>query len=68
MLPLFIPNDYMYERFKDKGTEKWEIYAWVIRDIIAKASGKPKLDVELKTKFDYELAVGYRKPAKEKSQ
>jgi hypothetical protein len=40
-LPLFIPNDYMYETYKDKGKEKWEIYAWAIRDILTKASGKP---------------------------
>lgn len=52
----------MYEKYKDKGTERWEIYAWVIRDIIAKVSGKPKFDVELKTKFEYETAIGYRKP------
>jgi hypothetical protein len=44
-LPLFVPNEYLYETHKDKGTEKWEIYAWAVRDIIAKSSGKPKLEV-----------------------
>ena len=49
--PIFIPNDYLYETHKDKGNEKWEIYAWAIRDIFSKASGKPKLDVALKEKL-----------------
>jgi len=49
--PIFIPNDYLYEKHKDKGTERWEIYAWAIRDIFSKASGKPKLDVNLREKL-----------------
>ena len=49
--PIFIPNDYLYEKHKDKGEEKWEIYAWAVRDIFSKASGKPKIDIELKEKL-----------------
>lgn len=36
-LPDFEPNEYLYENFKDKGNEKWEIYAWAVRDIMCKA-------------------------------
>ncbi|CDW76747.1 acyltransferase family protein [Stylonychia lemnae] len=52
--PIFIPNDYLYQKHKNQGQEKWEIYAWAIRDIYSKASGKQKLDVPLKQKLEYE--------------
>lgn len=44
-LPLFVPNEYLYQTHHDKGKEKWEIYAWAMREILTKASGKPKLEV-----------------------
>ncbi len=39
VLPTFIPNHYMFETHRDKGKEDWEIYAWAIRDIMAKVGG-----------------------------
>ena len=44
VLPQFIPNDYLFETHKDKGPEKWKIFAWAVRDAISKYSGKEKLD------------------------
>lgn len=35
VLPPFIPNDYLFETHKDKGREKWEIYAWAVREVMA---------------------------------
>jgi 1-acyl-sn-glycerol-3-phosphate acyltransferase len=35
-LPPFEPNDYFWETHADKGKDRWEIYAWAIRDVIAK--------------------------------
>jgi hypothetical protein len=35
-LPPFLPNEYLFTTHADKGTEKWEIYAWALRDIMAK--------------------------------
>ena len=35
-LPTFVPNDYLYETHKDKGGKKWEIFAWAVRDVMAK--------------------------------
>lgn len=67
-LPIFYPNDYLYETHKDKGTEKWEIYAWAIRDALSKVSGKPKLDIHLKEKLDFETLLGYRQTPKEKAE
>jgi len=30
-LPPFKPNDHLFETHKDKGKEKWEIFAWAVR-------------------------------------
>jgi len=27
----------MFEKFKDKGQERWEIYAWAVREVMLKA-------------------------------
>ncbi len=35
-LPIFVPNEYLYKTHADKGPERWQIYAWAIREIIAK--------------------------------
>jgi hypothetical protein len=38
-MPDFTPNEFMFEKFADKGLERWEVYAWVVRDAIIKAGG-----------------------------
>jgi len=35
VLPPFIPNDYLFETHRDKGEEKWQIYAWAVRDAMS---------------------------------
>ena len=42
---VFQPNEYLFETHADKGKERWEIYAWAIRDIIANASKLEKSEV-----------------------
>lgn len=42
IMPEFTPNTIMLEKHADKGREPWEIYAWCVRDAIAKQSGLPK--------------------------
>jgi hypothetical protein len=42
VLPPFLPNDYLYEKHKDKGNNKWEIFAWAVRDVMAKFGGFEK--------------------------
>ena len=37
ILPTFLPNKYLLQKYKDKGTEDWEIFAWAVRDIMARA-------------------------------
>lgn len=36
VLPDFEPNEYLFETHADKGKERWQIFAWAVRDIIAK--------------------------------
>ena len=35
-LPHFKPNEYLFKTHADKGTERWEIFAWAVRDIMMK--------------------------------
>jgi hypothetical protein len=44
VFPPFIPNDYFFDKFKDKGEEKSHIYAWGVREVMSKYSGLPKDD------------------------
>jgi hypothetical protein len=44
ILPPFRPNDYLFETHKDKGNEKWEIYAWAVRECMAEAGPLIKND------------------------
>ena len=39
ILPDFQPNEFLFETHKDKGNERWEIYAWAVRDIMCKQGG-----------------------------
>ena len=39
VLPPFLPNEYLFETHKDKGTEKWEIYAEAVREVMAEYGG-----------------------------
>jgi hypothetical protein len=43
--------------------ERWEIYAWAIRDILSKASGLPKLDVQYRDVLRYEDELGWARTA-----
>lgn len=52
-LPPFLPNEYLYTKHKDKGTEKWEIYAWAVRDVMAKFGNLIKTDMPNSDKVKY---------------
>jgi len=36
-MPEFVPNEYMFTKYASKGAEKWEVYAWCVRDAMIKA-------------------------------
>ena len=44
-LPDFEPNEYLFEKHADKGQERWEIFAWAVREVMAKASGLELVDM-----------------------
>jgi hypothetical protein len=59
VFPPFAPNDYLYSQHKDKGSEKWQIYAWACRDIMARYAKVPKQDCDgLRAKIEYEKLLG----------
>jgi hypothetical protein len=43
----------LFNTHTDKGTEKWEIYAWAVRDLIAKVGGFGKHDMQYREKIQY---------------
>ena len=47
-MPNFVPTGYLYETHKNQGDKKWEIYAWAVRDIMAKVGGFGKHDISFK--------------------
>ena len=53
-MPDFEPNEYLFETFKDKGKERWEIYAWALRDAMMQAGKLEACDYTLKEKLQYE--------------
>lgn len=54
-LPEFEPNEYLFTTHADKGNDRWEIYAWAIRDILCKEGDFKPTDMPLKLKQEYEL-------------
>ena len=52
-LPPLKPNDYMFEKFADKGKTKAEVFAWVTRDIMSIAGGLEKIEVKAFDKAIY---------------
>ena len=63
-LPTFIPNDYLYETHADKGTDRWEIYAWAVRQAMSAASGLEQNEQPFRDKLHYETILGYKKERK----
>lgn len=49
----FKPNDYLLKKHADKGKEDWEIFAWAIRDIMAKHGNFKKDESTLMDKLAY---------------
>jgi len=53
-MPPFEPNEYLFEKHADKGNERWEIFAWAVRDAMMKSGHFQPIDETLKSKFKYE--------------
>lgn len=53
VMPDFQPTEYMYKTYADKGKERWEAYAWCLRDVMAKTSGLKITDIPNRAKLAY---------------
>lgn len=53
----FLPNEYLFETHKDKGKEKWEIFAWAVRDAMAKNCDFGKSNADAKDKLVYKKFI-----------
>ena len=53
-LPDFEPNEYLYETHADKGQERWEIFAWAVREIMLSQSGLNDDHMSWRHKDQYE--------------
>ena len=54
IMPPFVPNQYMLDRHNDKGEFDWEIYAWCVRDAMAKAGGFDLCEQTIREKLAFE--------------
>jgi hypothetical protein len=44
----------LFETHKDRGEERWEIFAWAVRDIMINKGGFEDCDIPLRAKLQYE--------------
>ena len=61
-LTIFFQNDNLYQTHEDKGKYRWEIYAWALRDVLAKTGNFKLSDLPYREKLSYEEILGYRSP------
>ena len=51
------PTDYMFEKYKDLGKEKWEIYAKVVNNIYSEIGGLKQTDIKYRDRVLYYKAA-----------
>ena len=52
-LPVIKPTDYMFEKYKDLGKDKWEIYAKVVNKIYSEIGGFKETDIRFRDRVLY---------------
>jgi lysophosphatidylcholine acyltransferase/lyso-PAF acetyltransferase len=58
-MPVFTPNEFFWKNHMKEGEEKWETYARVIRELMAKEGGFMLADIDFEEKYKYkELIYG----------
>lgn len=60
-MPTIKPTEFMYEKYKHLGKEKWEIYAEVVRYIMAEVGGLEPSNMRLRDLKRYYKALRYKK-------
>ena len=56
-LPVIKPTDYMFEKYKNLGKEKWEIYAKVVNNIYSEIGGLKQTDIKYRDRVIYYKAA-----------
>jgi hypothetical protein len=56
-LPVIKPTSYMFEKYKDLGKEKWEIYAEVVREIWCEVGGFEKSNKSFWDTLEYKSVL-----------
>ena len=52
-MPEFSPNEYMFKKFEKKGNQRWQVYAWCVRDAKAKAGNFQVTDIPFRANLAY---------------
>jgi hypothetical protein len=53
IMPTFKPTEYLFKTHADKGKERWQIYAWAIKNAMSKQSGRPSSEASTREKRAY---------------
>ena len=53
IMPDFEPNEYLFTKHADKGQERWEVFAWAVRDVMAKSGDFGFSNLKLSEKIAY---------------
>jgi len=56
-LPVFAPNDYLYENFKDLGKDKHSVYAEAVRRVWSEVLDVPLNSGNLDVKLEYKSKI-----------
>ena len=56
-MPIIAPTEFMFEKYKDLGKERWEIYAEVVRKIYCEIGGFTESDLGYRDSEDYYEAM-----------
>ena len=58
-MPIIRPTKFMFEKYKNLGKEKWEIYAEVVRKIYSEIGGLEESSFGLRDEKKYNIALKY---------
>ena len=58
-MPIIRPTEFMFEKYKNLGKEKWEIYAEVVRKIYSEIGGLEESSFGLRDEKKYNIALKY---------
>eukprot|EP00352_Strombidinopsis_acuminata_P009643 CAMPEP_0176375994 /NCGR_PEP_ID=MMETSP0126-20121128/27885_1 /TAXON_ID=141414 ORGANISM="Strombidinopsis acuminatum, Strain SPMC142" /NCGR_SAMPLE_ID=MMETSP0126 /ASSEMBLY_ACC=CAM_ASM_000229 /LENGTH=125 /DNA_ID=CAMNT_0017737269 /DNA_START=828 /DNA_END=1205 /DNA_ORIENTATION=+ len=64
IMPPFQPNEYLFEKFRKSTSQPdWEVFAWAVRDAMAKSSGLEVSDQPLREMVAYDKFMTKRTPS-----